>query len=111
MIELYTRKQRETNVWHEQRRGRTTASSFHDVFVRKATSDTSALVNRFLTENENLGNFVPSVQWGIEKEDAAKTVYIKQTEKCHIGFECTTAGLVINPLFPHLGASPDGFVQ
>ena len=29
----------------------------------------------------------------------------------HQQFKCTDAGLVINPLFPHLGASPDGFTK
>ena len=29
----------------------------------------------------------------------------------HAKFECISAGLVINPLYPHLGASPDGFTQ
>ena len=29
----------------------------------------------------------------------------------HQQFKCTDAGLVINSLFPHLGASPDGFTE
>ena len=29
----------------------------------------------------------------------------------HTNFKCTLAGLVINPLYPYLGASPDGFVS
>ena len=28
----------------------------------------------------------------------------------HTNFVCTNAGPMVNPLFPHLGASPDGFV-
>ena len=109
-IEYYTRAQRESSIWHAQRRGRITASSFHDVFVLRATTDPSALVKRLLTENENLSS-VPALSWGIESEDAAKMEYIKQIELAHVGFECSPAGLVINPSFPHLGATPDGFIQ
>ena len=29
----------------------------------------------------------------------------------HQGFSCTKAGLIINPLYPHLGASLNGFVS
>lgn len=28
----------------------------------------------------------------------------------HDDFKCTTAGLVVNPQYHHLGATPDGFV-
>ena len=29
----------------------------------------------------------------------------------HTQFSCTPAGLVVNPEYPHLGASPDGWVN
>jgi len=29
----------------------------------------------------------------------------------HANFKCTSAGLVINPLYPHLGASPNGLIS
>jgi len=29
----------------------------------------------------------------------------------HINFKYANAGLMMNPLYPHLGTSPDGFVQ
>ena len=59
-----------------------------DVFVRRATRDPSALIIRILTENENLGSFLPSVKWGIEKDDVVKMeIYSREMH----GFECTTA--------------------
>ena len=32
-------------------------------------------------------------------------------KESHQQFEYTAAGLVINPLYPHLGASPDGYTE
>jgi len=53
---------------------------------------------------------IPAVKWGINKEDTARQAYIKEMSS-HQDFSCTKVGLVINPFYPHLGASPDGFVS
>ena len=46
----------------------------------------------------------------VNHEDVARQDYMKEMQS-HTNFECTNAGLMVNPLFPHLGASPDGFVH
>ena len=53
---------------------------------------------------------IPAVQWGISKEDTAKRDYIREMSS-HNEFEDTAAGLVVNTLFTHCEASPDGFVD
>ena len=50
---------------------------------------------------------VPSLQWGISHEDEARKAYVNLMEEHHANFECCSAGLHVNPKFPHLVASPD----
>ena len=45
------------------------------------------------------------------KEDTARQAYIEEMMLSHQGFSCTKSGLIINPLYPHLGASLDGFIS
>ena len=105
-IEWCTRSQSKCSIWHEQRCGRITASAFHDILVRKASSDPDVLVKRLIMKKD-LSN-IPAISWGIEHEDEAKGVYILKQTSTHENFRCTKAGLVINPQYPYLGASPDG---
>ena len=106
-IECATRDLRNTDEWYRQRQGRLTASDFHKVYsMRKQTDPTT--VARCLLSKPDISH-LPAVQWGINNEDVARQDYIKEMSS-HTIFVCTNAGLVVNPLFPHLGASPDGFV-
>ena len=109
LIEEATRNQRKCDEWYRQREGRLTASSFHDVLVRRNQSDPSALVKKLLTR-KNL-TFVPAIKWVIDSEEIAEQDYVSNMTILHQEFESTLAGLVINPLYPYLRASPDGFTQ
>ena len=53
---------------------------------------------------------ISAIQWGIPKKIQQKEITSREMSS-HSQFEYTTAGLVVNPLFPHLGASPDRFVE
>ncbi len=76
--------------------------------MRKQT-DPTTVAERLLSKPDI--SHLPAVQWGINNEDVARQDYIKEMSmSSHTNFVCTNAGLVVNPLFPHLGASPDGFV-
>lgn len=105
-VEERTRKQRMAPEWHEQRNGRITASTFHDVWVRKDSTNPDRLVRQILYNSNDLSD-IPAVQWGIEKESQAQQQYTENMSLRHSNFKCTSVGLVINPLYPHLGASPD----
>ena len=54
---------------------------------------------------------VPAVEWGIDHENEARDAYVKKMKETHQSFEIELAGLYVNPLSPHLGASPDGLVS
>ena len=58
-------------------------------------------------ENTDLYH-IPAIKyiWGIDHEDDARQEYITETSQSHEGFQYATAGLVVNPLYPYLGATP-----
>ena len=66
-VEERTWQQRELPDWHEQRHGRITSSAFHDMWVRKDTTNPHRLVQQVLYDCINL-SVIPAVQWGIENE-------------------------------------------
>lgn len=52
-----------------------------------------------------------ATQWGCTHEAVAKEHYVKVRQESHADMSVVECGLVINPEWPHLGASPDGIVQ
>lgn len=106
-IELLTRKQHKSPAWYSYRTGRVTASKMHDVMnfnlQKPAISTIKAVCHppRSLTK-------VPAVQWGLEHETVARQKYFKKSRVEHRCFKLENSGFVINPLFPYIGASPDG---
>jgi len=48
--------------------------------------------------------------WGCDHEKIALSQYVDEVSPQHENFEICNCGLVINPSYPHLGASPDGIV-
>ena len=58
-VEQATRLQSNSEVWKNQQQGRITASSFHDIFVRKDSTSPESLVGRLLGYNEVDLSLVP----------------------------------------------------
>ena len=58
-------------------------------------------------DNDDLSH-IPAVKWGIANESIAREEYINAMSIKHENFTCDLSGLWINPLYPHLGASPYG---
>ena len=108
-IEGSTRLQRNCEEWNIQRRGRITASSFHDVYVLKDGTSPESLCIRLLRPRDL--SHITAIKWGIINEDKARQQYTEEMSACHQNFCCEPCGLVVNPLYPHLGASPDGNVS
>ncbi|KAG5277107.1 hypothetical protein AALO_G00113600 [Alosa alosa] len=100
-LERNTRLQNECNIWHKERQKRITASHFGTIMNRKKDCNESFLQNTF--KNSNFKSKPTS--YGQVNEKVAKTIYIKK-RGCHLH----SIGLVVNPLCPFLGASPDGVV-
>ncbi|PFX15562.1 hypothetical protein AWC38_SpisGene20214 [Stylophora pistillata] len=51
-----------------------------------------------------------ATRWGCNHEKKARDYYVKIMTEHHESFTVADSGLLINPKWPHLGASPDGVV-
>ena len=107
-IEASTRLQRNCDKRTMQWRGRITASLFHDVYVLKRTTSPASLCDRLLKPKDL--SSIPAIRWVIDNEDQAQQQYIDEISHQHEYLRCEPCGLVVNPRYPHLGASPDGIV-
>ena len=46
-----------------------------------------------------------------ENEKTAREAHFHKVASSHLNLTITAKGLVIHPEYPHLGASPDGYVK
>ena len=85
---------------------RLTASKFGDILTRKSKPSEAFLKSCF--KRKNLAE-VSAVAHGRDKEDTAKDLY-KLNMNFRLKHDVTIyeCGLVVNPAYPHLGASSDG---
>ena len=97
-IERKTMKQND-DFWKKERFLRLTSSKFFDICRSTNKNKTSLL----LLNPPDICN-IPAVKHGINNERKAKLILAKMYK--HLDFR--NVGLVINPLFSYLGASPDG---
>ena len=52
-----------------------------------------------------------AIKWGCQHENHAKEVYFMEAKMKHMNLTVTESGLIVNPQYPHLGASPDGIIS
>jgi len=89
------------------KKGRLTASTFHTILNMRKQTDPTAVTKRFLNKQDI--SHIRAIRWGISNEERARQEYVSAMSS-RVDFECTPVGLVVNPVFPYLGASPDGLV-
>ena len=96
LYEEETRKQSDTQKWHDFRAQRLSSSKFKDVCKRRA--DFESLAVRQLKKTVQTA----AMEHGINTEEEAASAYAD-------GGDCNVfpVGIVINPSCPHLAASPD----
>lgn len=90
-----------------QRSKRLTASNFGKVIKRKRPPTES--FGRDMFAPKDLSK-VSSLRHGRQQELIARSLYSRKMQKMCKQFIVFYAGLVVNPSFPYLGASPDGKV-
>jgi len=103
-MEIDTREQSGSAKWKVERAKRITASQFGQVCKCKAE-----VTEKFLNELfQGKSIQTPAMKYGLSNESRAATEYIdhEQAE----GKKLYKSGLVVNPAFSWLGASPDGVV-
>lgn len=107
-VEKATRGQSKSRIWFSQRAGRVTASKMHQVV--KAGPSPASLV-KSICYPEEMAFMSAATSWGKKQEGAARARYAAEATSGHPGLTITDSGLVINPTWPWLGASPDGLLS
>ena len=85
-LEESTRKQSNTQTWYDHRKGRITASHFHDVLRYKGKTYPKSIVKAIM-QYYNICPTVPSLKWGRDHEDDARKAYIQQVETLHCNLQ------------------------
>lgn len=104
-----TMLQSHSSIWYQHRKGRLTASQFGDICKTSLKSPSQSLIQSILERKSTPK--IPAVKWGIDHESEAREAYVKKMQESHQDFKVEMAGLYVNPLSPHLGASCDGLVS
>ena len=105
-----TTDQTESEEWHEQRKGRITASIAHTALhARRPCSIDSSIIRTILGLNTFKGN--SSTRYGNEMEGTALELYKKTMLSSHQNVTISPSGLIVRPDLPHLGASPDALIK
>lgn len=99
-LEQSTTNQADCAAWREARKKRVTASVFAKVTKRKRKVTKTFLKNLF--DPKQFSN--EATRYGRDHEGPAKRRYLENRPNYHL-HEC---GLVVNPKFSFLGATPDG---
>jgi len=107
-LEIKTRKQASSELWHNERKLRITASVMREVCHRKASTSCTAFVQKKI--NPKVLS-TPAVCYGREHKNDAISAYIKYQRNCRgVVVEAHECGLVVDKTLPWLAASPDGIV-
>ncbi len=107
IISKNTRGQATNPTWMHERKIRLTASKFKSIASRKKDDHTALLKN--LTTSKNFK--ATHTDFGRAAEPIALSVYKRDMERLYqVNVDVQDIGLVVNPQYPYLGASPDGFV-
>ena len=110
LIEEVTREQAQSKLWFNYRAGRITASKMKSACCTDVDNPSASLIKDIC--NPSSSNFKSvAMSWGSNHEQVARDDFIKLLKPSHVNFSVETKGLVINPSYPFIGASPDGIVK
>ena len=107
-IESLTRNQGQTDSWSTCREERLTSSNFGRICKRKTSTKPDSMLKDLLGYRTFANEHT---KYGQDHEDVARRKYHATMKKTHPGITVKKCGLLVTPAYPHLGASPDGFVN
>lgn len=110
-LELRTHEQSVCKLWFDHRRGRITASKFHDVVIRKDSTPPDCLVSAIMGYQTYDLSSKKEVKWRVDHEDVARKAYITKMSLKHTNFSCRLSGFLVDDQKPFLGASADGITS
>ena len=107
-LEQQTQKQATSDLWHNERKLRITASIMKEVCHRRPTTSCNAFVKKKIHPKPL--NTV-AVQYGRAHEQNAISSYLDYYHSHGVAMELKQCGLVVDTSLPWLAASPDGIVM
>ena len=110
LVEENTRMQSNCKLWFQQRAGRITASRFREVLHTDFSQPSLSLIKSICYPAEYQFTTVPC-QYGLDNEDKARSVYFEKFVERHDSLMIIKSGLILNPSYPFMGATPDGIVH
>ena len=110
VVEQETRAQNQSKFWFKQRAGRVTASKMKAVCHTNQAHLSRSLI-KTICYPEEFSFSSKQTAYGSKNEKKARELYYKTSVKDHNDFQLSESGLVINPKWPVIGASPDGVVS
>lgn len=109
LVEKMTQGQAKLRLWFQQRSGHITASKLRNAVVTNAENPSPSLI-KGIYYPESTKFYSVACEYGCKHESEARKEYTYIMQKDHTSFEIKECGLVIDPMFPFLGATPDGLV-
>ena len=107
-LEMATRQQSKSDLWHEERKLRITSSIMKSVCNRRMKSDVKVFLrNKLFPKPINS----PAIKYGERNEEVAIQCYIKHQEKKGVVLNVKKCGLFVNPAIPWLAATPDSVIE
>ena len=109
-VEKETRTQFKSSLWFQHRAGRVTSSRMKAVCHTNPANPAQSLVKSICYPLE-LRFSSKETDWGQNHEKIARDLYFKKLQSVHEDLVIADSGLVINPQWPFIAASPDGVVN
>ena len=109
-LESETRSQSKCSLSFKHRAGRVTASCMKQVCHTDVTNPAQSLVKSICYPQE-LSFSRKQTDWGLKHKKVARELYLKAQKQHHNDLIVADSGLVINPQWPFVAATPDGIVD
>ena len=111
-----TTDQSSSDMWHEHRNDRVTASIFKSVVLKLSANNTIINPEKSKTVLSNVCGYntkfkSKATDWGIGNESTARNKYQVEARKLHKEFKVVETGFHIDLKYSFLGATPDGLVD
>ena len=109
IVEERTREQSKCRIWFDQRAGRITASKLREALHTSYLQPSVSLI-KAICYPEQCKFKSSACQYGCKHEDIAKVAYTENMQAHHENFMVIQCGLILDPEFPFMDATPDGIV-
>ena len=109
-VEQATRSQSHSKLWFKYRAGRITASRMKAVCRTDPGNPAQSLI-KSICYPEAFSFTTAATKWGCKHEKQGQEMYLAVNKLKHHDLSVAESGLVINPQWPFIGASPDGIIN